>query len=107
MRIHDRRAALVAVIAMGVLGLSACGKSNNVEGNTYLANGGAMSIQFKSDGKAAVALGPMTGDCSYVQKDKTVSITCEGEQADFTLNDDGSLNGPPDGMIGRLEKKAN
>jgi hypothetical protein len=98
--------ARIVVIAGLGLAVVSCGKSNGVEGSTYEGNNGAFQIQFKPDGKASVALGPVSGDCTYTQKDKSVSVTCEGDQIDFTVNDDGSLNGPPDGMIGRMTKKA-
>jgi hypothetical protein len=99
-------ARLVMIAGLGIAVVS-CGKSGGgVEGNTYEANGGTFQIQFKPDGKATVALGPMAGDCTYAQKDKTVSVTCEGDKIDFTVNDDGSISGPPDGMVGTLTKKA-
>ena len=100
-------AARIVMIAGLGLAVVSCGKSGSgVEGNTYEANGGAFQIQFKPDGKASVALGPVAGDCTYAQKDKTVSVTCEGEQIDFTVNDDGSISGPPDGLVGKMTKKA-
>jgi hypothetical protein len=32
-------------------------------------------------------------------------LTCEGEKTDFTIDDDGALIGPPDGMLARLTKE--
>jgi hypothetical protein len=98
-------ARIVMIAGLGIA-VASCGKSNVVEGSTYEANNGAFQIQFKPDGKATVALGPVAGDCTYAQKDKTVSVTCEGTQIDFTVNDDGSISGPPDGLVGRMTKKS-
>ena len=100
-----RVARVVMIAGLGV-GLISCGKSSGVEGSTYEGNSGSLQIQFKSGGKASVALGPVGGDCTYSQKDKTVSITCEGDQIDFTINGDGSLSGPPDSLIGTMTRKA-
>ena len=38
-------------------------------------------------------------------KRKTLALTCEGEKTDFTIDDDGALIGPPDGMLARLTKE--
>jgi len=97
-------ARILVIAGLGVA-VASCGKSSGVEGSTYEGNNGAFQIQFKPDGKASVALGPVAGDCTYTQKDKTVSVTCEGTQIDFTVNDDGSISGPPDGLVGRMTKK--
>jgi hypothetical protein len=32
-------------------------------------------------------------------------VLCDQEKDVFTLNDDGSLSGPPNGMLARLTKK--
>ena len=95
------RCAVLAVVAMG---LTACG-GGSVNGNTYVDNGSVVKIEFKSDGKAYVSTGPVTTTCSYTEKGKTVSMTCEGDQTDFTVDDDGALNGPPGGMLARLTKQ--
>ena len=81
-----------------------CGGAS-VDGNTYVDNGGVVKIEFKSDGKAYVSTGPVTTTCSYSEKGKTVSLTCEGDQTEFTVDDDGALNGPPGGMLARLTKQ--
>ena len=100
------RTSLIAMTEALAISLSACGKSNAVQGNTFEGSGGAFKIQFMDGGKASVALGTLVGDCTYVQKDKTITITCEGNPMDFTVNDDGSLSGPPNTDLGTLSRKA-
>lgn len=94
-----------ALLIAAVLSLTACGKSNSVEGSTYEANGGVFKIEFQSGGKAVTTMGPMATNCTYTQSDKTVRLTCESEKLELTVNDDGSLAGPPDGFASRLTKK--
>jgi len=93
------------VLIVGVLTLAvACG--GGVKGNTYVDNGNVVQIEFKSDGKAFMSMGPMTNTCSYTESGKNVTLTCgPGETIAFTVDDDGALNGPPGGMVSRLTKK--
>ena len=95
--------------AFGMLGIlllsaSACG-GGGVSGNTYVGNGGIVKVEFKSGGKAFFSMGPTTGNCTYTEKGKTVTLVCDGDSTDFTVGDDGALSGPPDGMLGRLTKE--
>jgi hypothetical protein len=96
------------LLALGVLLmwsalLTGCG--GKVEGNTYAGNGGVVQIEFKSGGKAYVSTGPVSTPCTYTESGKTVTLVCEGDKTVFTVNDDGALNGPQGGMLGRLTKK--
>ena len=86
------------------LSLAACG-DESVQGNTYEAAGGGLTIAFKSGGKATFSIGPQSQECTYAQSGKKVTLTCEGDKTDFTIADDGALQGPPQGMVGRLTKK--
>jgi len=70
---------VLLVLAMGVL-TSAIACGGGVKGNTYVDNGNVVQIEFKSDGKAYMSMGPV-------------------------MDDDGGLNGPPGGMVSRLTKK--
>jgi hypothetical protein len=82
----------------------ACG--GGVKGNTYVDNGNVVQIEFKSDGKAYMSMGPMTNTCTYTESGKNVTVSCgPGETLAFTVDDDGSLNGPPGGVVSRLTKK--
>ena len=94
-----------SLLIAAVVSLAACGKSNSVEGNTYEANGGVLKIEFQSGGKAVTTMGPMATNCTYTQSDKKINLTCENEKLELTVNDDGSLAGPPTGFASRLTKK--
>jgi hypothetical protein len=82
---------------------AACG--GKVAGNTYIGNGGVVQIEFKSGGKAYVSTGPLSTPCTYTESGKTVTLVCEGDKTVFTVDDDGALNGPQGGLLGRLTKK--
>jgi hypothetical protein len=92
------------IAVLGALALAGCGETS-VAGSTYEAGGGAVQIAFQSGGKAHASIGPISSDCTYEQSGKTITLTCEGEKDVFTLDDDGSLRGPPNGMLARLTKK--
>jgi hypothetical protein len=63
-------------------------------------------VAFQSDGNATASLGGVNSNCTYTEDGKTVTLTCEGgEPATLTINDDGSLSGPPDGMLAKLTKQ--
>jgi hypothetical protein len=94
--------SLVVLVGCGIY-LSGCG--GKVEGNTYTGNGGVVTIEFKSGGKAYVSTGPVSTPCTYEESGKTVTLICEGDKTVFTVDDDGALNGPQGGMLGRLTKK--
>jgi hypothetical protein len=99
-------AAILAYAGLSIAGCGGCG-STSVSGNTYQGNGGVVVVEFKSGGKAFVSTGPVSTTCSYTQNAKKVSLTCEGDTTVFTVDDDGALNGPPNGFLGRLTKKKN
>jgi hypothetical protein len=73
--------------------------AQSVQGNTY--EGDMAKIVFKSGGIAMVSLGPMNAQCTYAQSGKTVSVTCEGDKEDYTIANDGSLNNPQVGRLGK------
>lgn len=81
------------------------GCGGGVSGNTYVDNGGVVQVEFKSGGKAYVSTGPVSHTCSYTESGKTVTLNCDGDTTRFTVDDDGSLNGPQGGFLGRLNKK--
>src|SRR5438132_860680 len=92
-----KKAFLVAVVAGAGLVLTGCSKG--VEGKTYEAGAGGMELEFQSGGKANFGIMGQKQPCTYSQDGKKVSVTCEGQKADLTLNDDGSLSGPPESFI--------
>jgi hypothetical protein len=93
---------MAAAAALVCLGVAGCG--NNVSGHTYGSNGNILTVEFQSGGKAFTSMGPMSTACTYTQSGKQVSLVCEGDTTVFTIGDDGSLNGPPDGMLTHLTK---
>jgi hypothetical protein len=94
----------LAVAMIGAFGTT-IGCSGKVEGNTYEDNGGVVKIEFKSGGKAYLSAGPATTTCTYSESGKTVTLICVRDKTVFTVEDDGALSGPPDGMLTRLTRK--
>jgi hypothetical protein len=95
-----------ALLALAVGTLSVAMGCGGVKGNTYVDNGNVVQIEFKSDGKAYMSMGPMTNTCTYTEKGKNVTLNCgPGETLAFTVDSDGALNGPPGGMVSRLTQK--
>jgi hypothetical protein len=95
----------VTLAAVAVASAMAAGCGSSVQGNTYVGAGNTVQIEFQSGGKAYASLGPITSNCTYTQDGKTVALTCEGVKETLTVNDDGSLSGPPNGLLTRLTKK--
>lgn len=102
MRLSYQSVLAAAAVAVLCLGVTACG--NNVAGHTYAGPGEMVKIEFQSGGKASTSFGAMSSPCTYTQSGKQISLVCEGETTQLTLADDGSLTGPPDGMLARLTK---
>ncbi len=97
------RNIVMALAAVALL--AACGKSS-VAGSTYAGANGAIKIEFQSGGKAAVTIAGQAADCTYDEQGKSITITCQGQPAVFTQNDDGTLSGPDNGMLaGKLTKQ--
>jgi hypothetical protein len=88
-----------------VLLLACClGCGNTIQGNTYADASGMMKMQFQSGGKALVTIGYMTQNCQWSQSSNNIAVKCAEQTMQLTLNSDGSLNGPPDGMVDRMTK---
>lgn len=98
---NARTAAVIAVLGACT---AACGGASP-EGHTYSGNGGIVRIEFKQGGKAFVATGPLSTECTWTESGKTLTLVCEGDKTDFTIDDDGALIGPPEGMLARLTKE--
>jgi hypothetical protein len=100
----NHRVLLVSVLLGVGFTLESCGEAS-VEGSTYEGNGGVVKIEFQSSGKASAWMGPVSSPCTYDQSGKTVTLSCQGDKDVFIVNDDGSLSGPPNGMLAHLTKK--
>jgi hypothetical protein len=102
MRTNRLNVLAVAVVAALSLFATSCG--GGVQGHIYKDNGGVVQIELKSSGKAYVSAGPMTQTCTYSESGKTVTLMCQGDKTIFTVEDDGALSGPRDGLMARLTK---
>ena len=98
MKTRRLSAILVAMMALAGL-LAACGGGSSVQGSTYQS--AMIKIEFKSGGVATATIGPMSTQCSYTQKDKQVTVTCDGQPETFTVAADGTLSSE---HFGKLSK---
>jgi len=92
-----------AAFVLLLVAATSCGGS--AQGHTYSGNGGVVKIEFQSGGKAFVATGPVSTQCTYTESGKSLTLVCEGDTTVFKVDDDGALIGPPDGMLSRLTKE--
>jgi hypothetical protein len=102
-RFNSSAPLTLAILLIWGVFVTGCG--GKVEGNTYIGNGGVVQIEFKSGAKAFVSTGPVSTPCTYTESGKTVTLVCEGDKTVFTVDEDGALNGPQGGLLGRLTKK--
>lgn len=63
------------------------------------------SLEFLGNGKAHFSLYGVGGPCTYKVEGKKLILTLEDEKMVFTINDDGSLSGPPGSYLSRLTKR--
>jgi len=99
------RKTLFALVLAGAALAAACG--GGAEGK-YRDPSGTINAEFK-DGKAYIGLGAYAVDGTYkIQGDKIIARGDFGLMLPsplvFTINKDGSIDGPRDTMIPRLEK---
>ena len=75
----------------------------NMEG-TYTNNGGMVTLDLKSGGKAIFTMMGESMPCTYKANDDKVLLDCtpKGEKVDFIIHGDGSISGP--GFIGNMKK---
>jgi len=102
--VNESVKSLLAAAAVALLCVGAAGCGSGVKGHTYSGPNGMVQISFQSDGKATAAMGPMSSACTYTQSGNNITLICEGDTEQLTLNSDGSLSGPPDGMLAHLTK---
>jgi len=99
-----RKTLFALVVLAGAALAAACG---GAEGK-YRDPSGTINAEFK-DGKAYIGLGAYAVDGTYkIQGDKIIARGDFGLMLPsplvFTINKDGSIDGPRDTMIPRLEK---
>jgi hypothetical protein len=94
---------IILLAALFVI-LPAVGYSgSNMEG-TYTNNGGMVTLDLKSGGKAIFTMMGESMACTYKANDDKVLLDCtpKGEKVDFIIHGDGSISGP--GFIGNMKK---
>lgn len=95
------RTLVALAIASAVLAVSACGSKLS---GTYSDENGSVVVDLKPGGTAALTIAGETKPCTYTTDQSTIKLTCDGDDTDFTVHDDGSLTGPPDSFVGELKK---
>lgn len=94
---------LIAIAVFAAL-LAACGGDKLV--GTYSNENGSIVLDIKSGGNGALTIAGETKPCTYTSDQATLKVTCDGDETDFTIHDDGSLTGPPDSFVGQLKKSS-
>jgi hypothetical protein len=98
------RTVLVATILAAGFCFAGCGDPN-VAGRTYGDSDNLISIEFRYDGKVMVTMMGLVVPCTYTQKAKNITVTCNGAAQVFSFNGDGSLIAANSGLFGKLTKK--
>jgi hypothetical protein len=62
-------------------------------------------IELLPKGRAFLSFHGLTQECSYAVEGKSLKLTCDGEETRFTIEDDGTLMGPPDSFLTRMKRK--
>lgn len=93
-----------AAIALTVVLLAAAACGGDKFAGTYQNDNGSIVLDLKSGGTGALTIAGETKPCTYTSDQQTLKVTCDGNEVDFTVHDDGSLTGPPDSFVGDLKK---
>lgn len=78
--------------------------SSKVEGSYTNPEGNAL-VEFMAAGKAYFSLHGVGGPCKFKQAGNKLTLTVEGEDTLFTVDDNQSLTGPTDSFMTRMKKK--
>jgi hypothetical protein len=91
--------ALLATVAVN-------GCSSRVQG-TYTDSTGAFVLELKSGHSASFVFSGQPAPCTYQSSGGKISLQCEGQAANLvlTVQNDGSLTGPPGIDLPPLRKK--
>ncbi|HYK53159.1 MAG TPA: hypothetical protein VEV38_06485 [Candidatus Eremiobacteraceae bacterium] len=89
-------------LAVTLLCVAACG-GDKLAG-TYQNENGSIVMDLKSGGTGDLTIAGETKPCTYTSDQQTLKVTCDDNEVDFTVHDDGSLTGPPDSFVGDLKK---
>lgn len=93
---------VATVLTALLLATVACGGSK-VAG-TYSNANGSMVLTLKSDGTGSMSLLGESKPCTYTTAQAQIKVQCDTDEFDFNMQDDGSLTGPPDSLMGPLKK---
>jgi hypothetical protein len=104
MKTRLSRALMVAAILAAGFGFAGCGDPP-VAGSTYGDSDNSISIEFRYDGKATVKMLGVVVACTYAEKGKNITVSCDGAAQPFTMNSDGSLTATNSGLFGKLTRK--
>ena len=102
MKASLRNGIAAASAALVCFSVAACG--SGVSGHTYQDSDGMVKIEFDSGGKAVTTMGPITANCTFTQSSNQVALTCADQTTQLTVNSDGSLSGPTDGMLNHMTR---
>ncbi len=94
---------IILLVALCVMVPAVGNGGSNMEG-TYTNNGGMVTLDLKSGGKAIFTMMGESMACTYKANDDKVLLDCtpKGEKVDFIIHGDGSLSGPV--FIGSMKK---
>lgn len=95
---------LALILALCTACASLAGGGGAIQG-VYENTQANASVEFLGNGKAHFSLYGVGGACTYKVEGKKLVLTLEEEKLVFTINDDGSLSGPPDSYFSRLTKR--
>jgi hypothetical protein len=99
-----RNCAIATALLASITILPGCG-GPSVQGKTYQSDGGVVQIEFDSGGKAKLTTLNSPTDCTWTEDGKAVNVTCAGQPAAFTMNDDGTLSAGEGNQFGKLTEK--
>jgi hypothetical protein len=103
---HMKNRSLSWIVSMAavLLIIPVVGNCGSKLEGTYTNNGGMVTLDVKSGGKAMWTMMGETTPCKYAVKGDKIALDCSpnGEKLDLMIHDDGSLTGP--GFIGSMKK---
>ena len=93
-----------AAIALTFVLLAGAACAGDKLAGTYQNENGSVVLDIKSGGTGSLTIAGDTKPCTYTSDQQTLKVTCDQDEVDFTVHEDGSLSGPPDSFVGDLKK---
>lgn len=72
---------------------------------TYANSDGSTVLEFVAGGKAHLSFHGLSQPCTHKGTAKAFTLTCDGDDLEFKVDEDGALAGPADTPLARLKKK--